>query len=174
MTLVFYPSIALAGDIKLIQFRTRLGQLFIILAVATSPLKAEDWFRLSDKGPKPIVLEDAHRLFDQCSRYAPQPVGPLWLPTAQEIEVMEEKLVDYLASYDKYLTSDPRWSRGRYRGQHVGFGQGSDRFIYGSYDNLKGDGNGQALVMCDGGAAFWGVLYNIDTGAFSYFAINGR
>ncbi|MES0885355.1 hypothetical protein [Roseibium sp. SCP14] len=154
-----------------------IAVLSISALMSTIPASAEDWAGLSPRGPIGIKIENAHRVFEQCSRSTPKPSGSLWLPSEQEITHMEQRLVEFFASLDNHTFSDRRWSALAYRGQHVGYGFGSERYIYGAYVRESFAGNqsaGDAILLCDGGPAAWGILFNVETGEFSEFVSNGR
>lgn len=147
-----------------------------IISIAL-PVHSEGWAGLSPKGPLPVSIVDAARLFEQCSRRAPQPSGPLWLPSSSEIAALEQDLLTYMEALGEANFADSRWSRSAYRGQYVGFGDGNERYIYGSYTNRDLTDvfvSGKPIIMCDGGPSSWGILYRIEGSVFSDFAVNGR
>lgn len=131
---------------------------------------------LSSKGSLPITLEEAPKLFKQCSRITPKPAGPYWLPSSSVIAKLEVQLTEYLvqAGFERWRS---RWHSGPYRGQYVGFMQEAKKFIYASYsrdyidDHFK---DGEAIVICDGGPSFWGIVYDLEKEEFSDLQTNGR
>ncbi|GHB21000.1 hypothetical protein GCM10007094_06340 [Pseudovibrio japonicus] len=131
----------------------------------------------SSKGPLPISLAEAPKLFKQCSRIAPKPVGPYWLPSFSVIAKLEGQLTEHLIQAGFERWSDPRWHSGPYRGQYVGFMQERKKLIYASYsreyveDHVNG---GQAIIMCDGGPSLWGIVYNLEKEEFFDLQTNGR
>ena len=142
-----------------------------------SPVTAS-WIGLSEDGALPITLEEAPRLFEQCSRFAPRPDGKYWLPSSSEIEALEESLEGYFSENLRQLD----WLVGRrlrkYRGQYVGFERAGVGYIYASYlsesRRMNEVANGQALITCDGGSSAWGIVYNPSTGELSEFFGNGN
>ena len=122
------------------------------------------------KGPLPVNIVDAAKTFEQCSRGAPMPTGPPWLPSSSEIAAFEQVLLTYIETLGDTYFIDPRWSVSAYRGQYVGFGEGNAKYIYGSYTNADPTAffaSGEPIVLCDGGPSSWGILYNIENGQFS-------
>lgn len=159
------------------QNHVKLALLIITSLMSAVSVLAGDWAGLSPKGPVGIKIEAADGIFEQCSRPTPKPSGSLWLPNYYEIAQMEQRLTEHFRSLDGRLLSDPRWSLHTYRGQHVGFGIGPQRYIYGAYvDESIADTqlDGEAIVRCDGGPSAWGILYKVETGEFSDFRVNGR
>ncbi len=136
-----------------------------------------DWGSLSPLGAFPITLDEAPRLFEQCSRSAPNPDGEFWIPSKTEINRLEAELAAQITKYRRTI-NDPRTFERHYRGQYVGFVRANTRYIYASYSpdaywpsHLP---SGKALVVCDGGPNYWGIVYNPATGQFSELQTNGR
>ncbi len=123
--------------------------------------------------PLPVSEEEAPLLFRQCSRQAPTPAGAVWLPSPEEIAALEADLAIF-AQTDPAVKSS-RIS-GAYRGQYAGFERDGVRLIYASY--VIGNAasmfpDGAAFVVCDGGAGFWGIVYDPQNRRFSEFEVNG-
>jgi len=146
---------------------------FSLLVFATAAFAAES-ISVLFKGPLPLKAEQAPLLFKQCSRFAPNPEGPLWFPSAAEVEALEARLEKHIAAM---AVKPPAFRAGRqYRGQYVGFMRGNVKHIYASYvpaSTRHADLSGNAILVCDGGYRFWGIVYNTATGQFSELAFNG-
>ncbi|MBV9109962.1 MAG: hypothetical protein JO306_11190 [Gemmatimonadetes bacterium] len=122
----------------------------------------------------------------QCSRSTPAQVRAAWSPNAAEIRALESKLGPVLQAALK------QWRSGKlelrlddYRRQYVGIvHRDGTRSIYvnGFYHDTM-DPSEQSrdstrwreepVVVCDGGAGFFGVEYHPDTGTFGRLEFNG-
>jgi hypothetical protein len=126
---------------------------------------------------------EARKIIKPCSRPGPQHVRKLWGPNKLEIATMESKLSKqrtlrrhHIDLKDYYL-------------QYAGIVVGSRRLIYisaagrGVWDflldlkspnvELRPDAwKTSALITCDGGFD-WGLLYNVRSGKFYGFEVNG-
>jgi hypothetical protein len=129
---------------------------------------------LSTEGPLLIHETEAPLLFRQCSREAPVPEGPVWLPSEADVAALEAGLAAYVATLTVGARTTPP-STVQYRGQYVGFTRGGTKLIYGSF-SPAGEvpiSKGRAVVVCDGGPFFWGIVYNPASGEFSELHANG-
>ncbi len=129
----------------------------------------------SAKGSIPIALHEAPKLFEQCSRSAPDPKGKLWLPSRTEEKVLQKRLVAYLktSGFLQHLRQDAE-----YRGQYVGFFEKGERKIYAAFNSYSSDlfeaVPGVADIWCDGFNASWGIVYVPRTRIFERFKVNGH
>lgn len=131
---------------------------------------------LSVEGPLPLKLEQAPRLVKPCWGSGPNPEGQLWLPTAAEVAALETRLEKYMTTV-KFGTRAMPAADVKYRGQYVGFMRSKVKHIYASYVPERDSYPlpvGVALLMCDGGPSYWGIVYNTATGRFSELSISGR
>jgi hypothetical protein len=147
------------------------------LLVAIAPIARPQPSILSPQGPLPIAQEAAPALFKQCSRDAPVPEGKLWLPSASEVATLEVRLAGYLRTVRLGTRGAPASST-QYRGQYVGFTRANKKYIYASYspaDPMLEEfmRKGEAMVACDGGSQFWGIVYSPSTGKFTELEVNG-
>ena len=132
---------------------------------------------LSSEGPLPVNSGQATRLFDQCSRPAPVPEGLTWQPSRAEVDQLEASLPSYLnAIHAKGQTTPP--VPPQYRGQYVAYTERGQPRIYASFVPAdaaahKGTKKGTAVLVCDGGSRFWGVVYNPATRSFMDLQFNG-
>ncbi|KRG85456.1 hypothetical protein [Stenotrophomonas acidaminiphila] len=118
---------------------------------------------------RPIV---AAQVLDTCSRDSParQPDGisGYWAPSRAQIDALESRLQQLQPTI-----AEPTRS-GR---QYVGFIAGGRQLIYINAftlpDHDKTNPAREAVRVCDGGAAFWGAVYDPQTGSFSGIATNG-
>lgn len=149
--------------------------LALFLACTNIVFAAESNSILSVEGPLALKMEQAQLLFEQCSRRAPKPEGQLWFPTAAEVGALEMQLEKHMATL-KFDNPNRPPANQQYRGQYVGFMRNNVKYIYASYIPAKVSHifpDGTAHQVCDGGAQFWGIVYNTTTAQFSEFEVNG-
>ncbi len=114
----------------------------------------------------------AEQVLDTCSRDSPArhpgQIGGYWEPSHQQIEQLESRQ-DALTP----TIAEPR----EFDRQYVGVVIQGQQLIYINAFKLPNDPPvkpaREAIKVCDGGSAFWGALYDPQTGAFSQIAVNG-
>jgi len=125
--------------------------------------------------------EQARPVFAQCSRSAPRGAQPDWTPAAEEVARLEARLPAFI---DGLGTEAPSRPVSQYRCQYVGFSRDGRRYVYANcfaHDYADGDPRPEyrdawlhaPVVVCDGGDAFFGVEYDVASGAFANYAANG-
>jgi hypothetical protein len=124
----------------------------------------------------PIVLpkEQLPQLFSQCSRQAPHPTEILGVPTDEEIRNLELPLQRYIAEI--YEAGEPAPPNITFARQYVAYRVGSNTKIYGNFfpaTLVLAHPKGQATVVCDGGPAFWGIVYDPLSKKFEQLEMNG-
>lgn len=126
-------------------------------------------------GVSTISLWHAAEMFEQCSRQVPHSDAKYWLPTAAEIALLESKLWPLLELRHQRGLSVPRRFE-PYRRQYIGFTRKGERLIYGNFSVVQGM-EAEApwrwfsllerpRTACDGGNAFWGIVYKTRSGDF--------
>lgn len=118
---------------------------------------------------RPVV---ATQVLDTCSRDSParhpNEITGFWAPSRQQIDEMEARL-DQL--------QPPISHPGDYDRQYVGIEANGKRLIYINAFRLPSDSNldpaRTAIRVCDGGAGFWGAVYDPQVGKFSDVEVNG-
>lgn len=114
----------------------------------------------------------AAQVLDTCSRDSParhaDGVSGYWAPSRAQIDALESRLQQLQPTI-----AEPARS-GR---QYVGFiAQGRQLIYINAFtlpDHEKINPAREAVRVCDGGAAFWGAVYDPQAGAFSDIATNG-
>jgi hypothetical protein len=103
-------------------------------------------------------------------------VDGVWTPSATILAALESRIdkISNLKSKSGNTTvriKDPRQS---YR-QYVGILVGGQQYIYvnGMCQKFRRDLHDELQDVCDGGACFWGALYNVQSGIFSDLEANG-
>jgi hypothetical protein len=121
-----------------------------------------------------LAPAEAAPLLRQCSRPSPEGATGYWEPSDAEIRQLELRLVGYLGN----LTGSEAPPTGiGYHRQYVGFFRDGTRLIYGSFYPGYGESpeseRTSAVVICDGGPAYWGIVYDPADGRFSDLRFNG-
>ena len=176
--------------------RRRIAMAGIVLGAC---LAWYGWtYRFLPAGASTASLLHAAAVFDQCSRRAPKPDGPYWIPTAAQIRAIEPSLPAIGRMVPKHHFNVPK-DEYRYLHQYMGFTLHGKRLIYVNVapddwryeteynaregrkrplsEELKHLVEGilpeRALGTCDGGAFFWGVVVDPATGRFQHPEFNG-
>lgn len=118
----------------------------------------------------------ADRLLSQCSRDTPKLGEASWQPGPDDILTLEAVLPAALKA--KAPRGDTDWSNvpTGWRRQYAGFVLHGHRVIYGNFlPNHTGDNAWRvvAQMVCDGGPAFFGVLYDVADHRILHLAFNG-
>jgi len=145
--------------------------LFCFAARSTAPPAL-----LANEGPVLLSTKQARLLFKQCSRQAPQFDGTPQRASRPNIDKLERALPEFLKERQAKRLRIPEPNQA-YRGQYAEFKRNGVTYIYGSYfpaDDVRDTPlDGKALIWCDGGASFWGVVFEPATGQFTQFEVNG-
>ncbi|MEO6278817.1 hypothetical protein [Roseateles sp.] len=148
------------------------GMSSLVIAIEPAPILASEAVAL-------LTLEEAPGIFRQCSRKAPKvPKAALWIPSSAQIKELENGLPAFVAAATARDSSAAPHASGNYARQYVGYTLKRRRYIYGSFfpvDVLKEAGPPWkgAIIICDGGPAIWGVVYDLQRKAFMQLQING-
>lgn len=155
----------------------RIHTAFFLLAVASAPFAFGQDYKMPANGRLILPLRGGKKIFDQCSRHAPAPTSDLWEPTAADIAQLEGLLPKFLAAREKSGRSLPPKGK-TYHRQYVGFIRSGERYIYANFYPLSKEfASLEAKIpiqVCDGGAAYWGVVYRVKTKTFEEPAFNGQ
>lgn len=154
--------------------RTLLGLLLLLAACGAAPA-----------GPAlpadAVVLPGAAvaGLLRQCSRATPELGEATWQPGAADVAALEAALPGALRAE----AAGRDWSRfpGDWRRQYGGIVRGGRRFVYGNFYPREADHYArdpdrwrhEPVMVCDGGAAFFGVEYDVAARRFTHFGFNG-
>ena len=124
---------------------------------------------------KSVLLSEseAKRLTHQCSRPGPSDFSETWKPTAAEIKAMESKFSDLKElKAEGGQVENPEHFYMQYIGVVI---KGKKSIYINAFADSEPPKNWKekAVIVCDGGEDFWGVLYDVETGKFSELAFNG-
>ena len=124
--------------------------------------------------PELLVGAQSRVVFKQCSRAAPTPTHVLPPPSTTEIERLEQTVERHIAQEYEANRASPL-SSVTYARQYVAYETNRRRMIYGNYFPISLEhSQGQAVVVCDGGAQFWGITFNPKTGKLESLLMNGN
>lgn len=118
---------------------------------------------------RPLV---AAQVLDTCSRDSPArhtgEITGYWAPSRADIDALES----HLSQLQPAIAEPARSGR-----QYVGFESSGKRLIYINAFTLPDHSDinpaREAIRTCDGGAQFWGAVYDPQTGSFSRIERNG-
>jgi hypothetical protein len=118
------------------------------------------------------------KILRQCSRSAPKIGEGSWQPRAANIRELEAALPGELRK--RSSGESPHWQNllRDWRRQYVGIVREGRRYIYGSFaqddsSSSTFDWQREPMQVCDGGASFFGVEYDIASRRFTHVAFNG-
>ncbi|HTK80412.1 MAG TPA: hypothetical protein VL286_08225 [Rhizomicrobium sp.] len=130
--------------------------------------------------------EGGMALLNQCSRGVPHNITGSWLPTKAQLRELEERLPAALAA--EALRRGPAYRQPEsIQRQYAGFLLANRRIVYvngfrhgagdpspdGPTAAREFDWHRQAVVVCDGGPAFFGTEYDPERKTFANFQFNG-
>ena len=160
--------------------------LLFVLVTSVIPVGAAQPFKFPTTGRFILPPSLGKKLLDQCSRTGPTMIKEFWQPSAKEVDELELSLGKYLEERERAGKPNPPIDA-TYHRQYVGFvgkvgsiHQG-ERLIYGNFypDSVlrlgtPGSESTQPVGVCDGGPAFWGIVYRVSTKTFEDLEFNGR
>lgn len=131
--------------------------------------------KLPSVGTFVLPVNAGRSLLKQCSRDAPANVSQFWNPSAEQIQKLESLLPGYLrhrSSGERSIPGDVDYHR-----QYVGIVVGGKRRIYGNFYPASVavyfDEKSTPVVVCDGGAVFWGIVFEPESNDFLDLQVNG-
>jgi hypothetical protein len=140
-----------------------------IMATMLTAVAADPTFESPSTGRFVLATSLGPELLKQCSRAAPHAVSGFWKPSMHDIDQLELALAKYLEDRARAGQQTPPQAQSYHR-QYVGFTNGSERFIYGNFypasaaTGLWKDKEAKrAFGVCDGGPAFWGIVFRVSS-----------
>jgi len=145
-----------------------------LLAAAALGLPAQ---AASDSGYIVMPFDQAKALLSQCSRATPLLGEQGWSPSPSDIARFEAALPNALAPAAAKHAFLKAVSKGWLR-QYVGMIRKGRRVIYGNFFPTGFDGEfnywrREPVVVCDGGAAFFGAEFDADRNVITNIEFNG-
>ena len=124
-----------------------------------------------------VVFPDdkARELTKQCSRNGPAHITGTWTPDTKQIAELVKGLVAALSKADSPVDFKVRDFSHLAR-QYGGLVDPAHKLIYVNaftMRDINGDWRKRAVLVCDGGPAFFGVEYDPSVKTFSHFEFNG-
>lgn len=164
-------------------FRSRLCVSKVVglcvLATTVSLFAADQSFESPGIGRFVLVPSLGAELLKPCSRATPRGVSGFWKPSTHDVDELELALAKYLEARERAGQETPPKGQ-TYHRQYVGFTKGSERFIYGNFYPAsaavgfwKDKESKQPFAVCDGGPAFWGIVFRVPTKTFEEMRFNG-
>jgi len=121
-----------------------------------------------------LPTSEIGNMLHQCSRDTPQKGEGGWQPNANNIAELEARLPDVLREQKENYDLD--WSRvlSLEKRQYVGVVRNGKRYVYGNFfpEDESSDWLDHAISVCDGGGAYFGALYDLQSGKFE-LSFNG-
>ena len=157
--------------------KPRISGLLLVCAVAaaSASLAQPAPMKLPVGGLFILPISAGQSLLRQCSRSSPSNVSQFWSPSLEQIQRLERALPGYV-----------RFNEGRkpviahtveYHRQYVGIVVNGKRLIYGNFYPTTVsdyfDEKSTPVVVCDGGASFWGIVFEPESSVFIELQING-
>jgi hypothetical protein len=151
--------------------RFALAAVLAMLAATGCASAGSDMATDSASGRGWIVVDDAAAaaVLRTCSRPSPdrEAALPRWTPAQRDIDALERALPSLAPG------TDPA----RFHRQYVGFVRDGKRLVYVNAWPVRvpspSDPAREAVRVCDGGAQFWGAVWDPESGAFSEREANG-
>jgi hypothetical protein len=145
------------------------------VAVAGASLAQSPEMKLPGTGAFILPVNAGQSLLRQCSRGTPANVSQFWNPSPEQIRKLESLLPQYLRHGTDRNPNIPE--NVEYHRQYVGIVVDGKRLIYGNFYPASVsdlfDEKSIPVVVCDGSASFWGVVFEPDSSAFLDLQVNG-
>lgn len=122
-----------------------------------------------------LPTSEGPNIIKQCSRADPADVSGFWSPSVADVTKLERRLPQLLR------TSGHNIDLSRSHRQYIGIVSRGKKLIYlnAFSDTIfvapenRMSWTRQAIVVCDGGDAFWGVEFDPATNSFAHLEFNG-
>jgi hypothetical protein len=122
-----------------------------------------------------LPVNAGQSLLRQCSRETPANVSQFWNPSPEQIRKLESLLPQYVRRGADRNPNIP--DNVEYHRQYVGIVVNGKRLIYGNFYPASVsdlfDERSMPVVVCDGSASFWGIVFEPESSAFLDLQVNG-
>ena len=144
---------------------------------ATQRSVSRSWAVIATANSQGVVLpvSIAPTALDQCSRPTPGAPDGYWEPEKQDILSLERLLPTYMETRTESAAALVRNRLSHYRRQYAGFLRADHKTIYANLflPEYGVEWRHQVVMVCDGGAGFWGVEFDVTSQTFVHIAYNG-
>ena len=152
------------------------GMLFVwAVAAAGASLAQSPEMKLPGAGVFILPVNAGQSLLRQCSRGTPTNVSQFWNPSPEQIQKLESLLPQYVRHGTDRNPNIP--DNVEYHRQYVGIVVNGKRLIYGNFYPASVsdlfDEKSMPVVVCDGSASFWGIVFDPEANVFLDLKVNG-
>lgn len=136
--------------------------------------QSADIVTFSNGGPTVLRGSSASEVLKQCSHAAPESAESYWTPSQSEVSNLEAALSKHLVARQATGLRVPPVQE--YARQYAGFKMGGKSYIYGNFyphENASSQPKSRAVVVCDGGPSFWGIVFAVGSQTFEEPQFNG-
>jgi hypothetical protein len=145
------------------------------IAAASASLAQSVEMKLPGTGFFVLPVNAGQSLLRQCSRETPANVSQFWNPSSEQIQKLEFLLPKYVRDG---AGRKPSIKDGlEYHRQYVGIVVNGKRLIYGNFYPASVsdyfDEKSTPVIVCDGGASYWGIVFEPESSVFLDLQING-
>ena len=148
----------------------------ILLFAASNAYAEKIHMSLPFGGRMTMWMEYAVPFLKPCSRRGPEEVASFWTPTESQLDELEAKLIVFLKSREADESGYSTPPSTSYHRQYLGFIKNGRRYIYGNFYSGWGKmtqaARDKPVRVCDGGPAFWGIVFDPESGEFSDLVVN--
>ena len=155
----------------------RLSGMLLVLAVAAAGASLAQSLEMKLPGAGVFILpvNAGQSLLRQCSRETPANVSQFWNPSPEQIRKLESLLPQYVRHGVDRNPNIP--DNVEYHRQYVGIVVNGKRLIYGNFYPASVsdlfDEKSMPVVVCDGSASFWGIVFEPAASVFLDLRVNG-
>jgi hypothetical protein len=190
------------GGLNSVHSRTRMKVLAAAIAIVLASCATHDSRRNHAEGSI-LEGDEARKVLDQCSHYGPAEATSIWRPSSDDLYELESRLPKFLKHQELhppgslqgyyrqyvgvvvdsrrliYVNAFPKESIAadvaalqQFKREHPEVNTKDPRDFPESMRSLDG-WRSHAVIVCDGGSSYWGVLYDPSIKRFITFTANG-
>lgn len=156
-----------------------MRSLFAIVPLAFSLMNAAAGDESLSDHSVILPVSEGPALMKQCSRGSPKDVDGYWSPTPSQVIEIEKRLPEMLSKSEVLSKSGYKLELSDSYRQYMGITVHGKKLIY--LNSFPGpaksgefrDWRTKAATVCDGGFAFWGVVFDPTDNTFHDLEFNG-
>lgn len=160
----------------------KLWSLLILVLYAHNGFSQDSSFRPAFSAV--MDSSQAHEILHQCSRGTPDKIKQYWKISDQDVKMLEKNFtkISELGGTGCCVTGFRLGPLKNFGFQYLGVMIKERKYIYinafpiGEVQEFRKNGHDpsrESVTVCDGGPAFWGALFDIETNQFSELSFNG-